>query len=137
MSKYIYVYVVDNNPIPDAEKVNINNINLISNGSSENIFCDCLDLFVIDERASLTNELLKKLRIGGCLHLKFINLKLFSKHCYLDKIEPDRINSIIANVKSLVDNSHIDNILQNNNNFMLKILSYDGLAETVIIERKA
>lgn len=137
MSKYIYVHAADNNPIPDAEKVNVNNVNLISNGSSENILCDCLDLFTISDRTSLTNELLKKLRIGGKLHLKFINLKLFSKNCYLDKIEADKINNIIANVKSLVDDSHIDQILQNNNNFILKGLSYDGLAESIIIERKA
>ena len=137
MSKYIYVHSTDNNPIPDAEKINVNNVNLISNGSSENILCDCLDLFTINERTSLTNELLKKLRIGGKLHLKFINLKLFSKNCYLDKIEADKINNIIANVKSLVDDSHIDQILQNNNNFILKGLSYDGLAESIIIERKA
>lgn len=137
MSKYIYVYATDNNPLPDAEKISIDNINLISNGSSENILCDCLDLFTIDDRTSLTHELLKKLRIGGKLHLKFINLKLFSKNCYLDKIERSKLYNIIANVKSLVDDEHIEQILQDNNNFILKGLSYDGLAESVVIERKA
>jgi hypothetical protein len=137
MSKYIYVHAGDNNPVPDAEKINISNVNMISNGSSENILCDCLDLFTISERTVLTNELLKKLRVGGTLHLKFINLKLFSKNCYLDRIEEKQLNNIIANVKSLVDDSHLEQILNNSTNFAIKSLVYDGLSENVIIERRA
>jgi len=137
MSKYIYVHSNDNNPVPDAEKINISNINLISNGSSENILCDCLDLFPLSERISLTNGLLKKLCVGGKLRLKFINLKLFAKNCYLDKIDENKINAIVSNVKSLVDDSHLEQILSNNRNFVIQSIVYDGLSEDVILERKA
>jgi hypothetical protein len=135
MSKYIYVHTVDNNPIQDAKKVNINDIKLISNGSVENIICDCLDSLMITDRISSTNELLKKIKIGGKIHLRFINLQLFGKHCYLNKLPFDRINTIINNIRSIVDDAHIEEILNINNNFVLNSVVYDGIVENVILER--
>ena len=137
MSKYIYVHVADNNPIIDAQRVHLSDISLISNGSCENILCDCLDVLPLSERVSSTNELLKKIRVGGRLHLRFINLKLFSKHCYLDKLDSSTINNILMSVKSLVDDAHMEQIISSNNNFMLYSSSYDGLSQSIVIERKS
>jgi len=135
MSKYIYVYSVDNNPVQDAKKVNISDIKLISNGSADNIICDCLDVLTLNDRILHTSELLKKIKVGGKLHLRFINLQLFSKYCYLNKLELDKINNIIANIRSIVDDSHIEEILSVNNNFKLDSVVYDGMIQNVVLER--
>lgn len=136
MTKYIYVHVQDNNPIADAQKIKLNDINLISNGSSEHIICDCLDVLPINDRINATKQLLNKIKIGGKLHLRFINLNLFAKHCYLNKIDNDKINGIIANVRSLINDSHIESIT-NTSNFRIHSLYYDGIVENVILERQS
>lgn len=135
--KKIYIHNQDNNIIDNVEKVHISNLNNIPNGSCSLIVCDCLDSVTYSDRLILLSEVLKKAALKSEVILKMINLKLFSKHIFYDKLDLLQTNNILALCNSMWDDATCHEIISQYSNFAIKENTHMGLIKQLILERVA
>jgi hypothetical protein len=109
------MYIYKNTQSIDAiDKLQIDMINTIPNGSVKNIFCDCIDGVPFEKRHSIQNELLHKLSIGGQITICMINTRLLCKNLYLDKISYADLNNALNRIESLGDPMELYSSVPNN-----------------------
>lgn len=131
----IYVHNQDNNIIDNVEKVHISNLNSVPNGSCSLIVCDCLDTLNYSDRLVLLTEVMKKAALKCQVILKMINLKLFSKHVFYDRLDLNQTNNILSLCNSMWDEATCNDILSQYGNFINKENTHMGLIKQVILER--
>lgn len=135
--KKIYVYTQDNNIIDNVEKIHVSNLNNIPNGSCSLIVCDCLDALTQEDRVILLSEVLKKAALKAEIIFKIINLKLFGKHIFYDKLDLAQTNNILALCNSMWDDSTYHDVLSQYSNFSIKENTHMGLIKQIVLERVA
>jgi hypothetical protein len=133
--KKIYVYNQDNNIIDNVEKVHISNLGSIPNGSCALIVCDCLDSLTYSDRLLLLSEVLKKAALNCSVILKMINLKLFCKHVFYDRLDLQQANNVLGLCNSMWDENSCHEILSQYNNFAIKENTHTGLIKQIVLER--
>jgi hypothetical protein len=133
--KTIYIVNGFQPSVRDIEQHNINNLSLLSNGSVDTIICDCLDSVAFSDRIKHMTEIFSKLKVNGTAIFKTINLKIFAKHILTDKIDTAGANNILGSIKSMLDDSDIDNILSNYTNIRMVESINDGLSKTLTLQR--
>lgn len=135
--KKIYVYNLLDSWVDNIDKIKIENINSISNGSCDLLLCDCLDSVLLTDRITLTSELVKKLTINGKLTLKFISLVNLSKLILTNQISIQEINNVFASCLSVIDEDLFAQQIEQFNNLDCIENFYNGLFRQVTLERKS
>jgi hypothetical protein len=133
--KSVYIHNSTDPSIKDIETLSIFDTENLSNGSMDTILCDCLDTVSFKDRIKYLNMLLTKLKINGTLVTKNINLKLFAKNIYNDNIKTDDVNTIIENVKSLIDDDKLYGVIASNPNVRVIENIYSGMNQTITLKR--
>ena len=75
MKKSINLVIDDSAPSVGGVNVKIENLDQISNGSIDSITCLILDSFSYDDRRSKLVNILKKIKNGGDLTIRFVDTK--------------------------------------------------------------
>lgn len=135
--KKVYVYNLTSDLVNEVDKVKIDNIESISNGSCSLVICDCLDTVSIADRLSITAELIRKLSIGGKIILKFLSIRSLSKLILSNQISIQDINNIFSSCQSVVDEDFFTQYLNQFDNLQYLENIYEGLFRQVTLERKA
>lgn len=116
-------------------KISVNELNTVPNGSLENIYCDILDTLEISKRTLIQNDILKKIMIGGSIHIKMLNILLLSKAIIKGDIALDDLNSILQSTLSVIDQKYLDEWIFQNSNYIVEKIDISVLHTTVIIKR--
>lgn len=135
--KTVYIFNGFQPSIKEIEQHNINNLSLLSNGSVDVIICDCLDSVVLSERIKHMGEIFSKLKVNGTAVFKTINLKIFAKHILADKVDTAQANTVFASIRSMVDDSTIDELLSHHPNIRMVESINDGVSKTLTLQRTA
>lgn len=130
MTMYIYKKTQS---IDTTNKIEIDMLNTVPNGSVQNIFCDCIDAIAFEQRNSIRNEILQKLSVGGQAKICIVNGRLLCKNLYLDKISYTDFNNVLIRTTSIGDPMDLYNSIPNN----YKIIKHktENLLDFVTIER--
>lgn len=131
----IYIYNKLKPTIENVQHVNINDLSTVSNGSAQNIVCDCIDSLTLEERDGAFGEIFKKARIGGSIVLKTINKKIFARSILYDKISNEDCCRILANINSLCDDESLYNLISRFSSFVITDQINDGIFRTTTINR--
>jgi len=121
--------------VNETECQHINNLAMLSNGSVDVIICDCLDSIVMSDRLERLNEMIAKIKVNGKIVLKTINLKIFAKYILQDKLSINDINDALASVKSMLDDSSMDEVLERYPNIRMVESINDGLGKILTLKR--
>jgi|APGre2960657404_1045060.scaffolds.fasta_scaffold75654_2 hypothetical protein len=116
-------------------KISVNELNTVPNGSLENIYCDILDTLEISKRTLIQNDILKKIMIGGSIHIKMLNILLLSKAIIKGDIALDDLNSILQSTLSVIDQKYLDEWIFQNSNYIVEKIDISVLHTTVTIKR--
>jgi hypothetical protein len=135
--KKVYIHNQDNNIVDNVEKIHISNLNSVPNGSCSLIVCDCLDTVTYSDRLILLSEVLKKAALSCNVIFKMINLKIFGKHIFYDRLDIQQANNVLALCNSMWDESTCHEILAQYNNFAIKENTHTGLMKQITLERIA
>ena len=133
--KKVYIHNQDNNILDNVEKIHISNLNNLPNGSCSLIVCDCLDSVSYSDRLILLSEVLKKAALNATIILKMINLKLFAKHIFYDKIDVQQTNNVLELCASMWDESTCHDILSRYSNFSAIENTHTGLIKQITLQR--
>jgi hypothetical protein len=125
----------DNIQVDFNSKINIYELNTIPNGSIDNIYCDIFDTIEFSKRIDLQNELMKKVRVGGLVHLKQINILLLSKKIIKGDIDLAEINNIFQNATSSLDQQYMDHWVSQQSNFFIEKIDIDGIYTLIVMKR--
>jgi hypothetical protein len=116
-------------------KISVNELNTVPNGSLENIYCDILDTLEISKRILIQNDILKKIMIGGSIHIKMLNVLLLSKAIIKGDMALDDLNSILQSTLSVIDQKYLDEWIFQNSNYIVEKIDISVLHTTVVIKR--
>jgi len=116
-------------------KISVNELNTVPNGSLENIYCDILDTLEISKRILIQNDILKKIMIGGSIHIKMLNVLLLSKAIIKGDIALDDLNNILQSTLSVIDQNYLDEWIFQNSNYVVEKIDISVLHTTVVIKR--
>jgi hypothetical protein len=116
-------------------KISINELNTVPNGSLENIYCDILDTLDIVKRTQIQNDLMKKVVVGGSIHIRILNILLLSKRIFKGEIDLNDLNQIIQYTLSVVDQKYIDQWIVENRNYIVEKIDLDTLYTHIVMKR--
>lgn len=125
----------NNSEIEFNLKVNIYELNVVPNGSIENLYCDILDTIEFSKRINLQNEIMKKIKIGGSVSLKQINMVLLSKKLVKGNITLLEINNLVQNTASILDQDYLDQWISQYSNFKIIKIDIDTLYTYIVMKR--
>lgn len=133
--KKVYIHNQDNNILDNVEKIHISHMTSLPNGSCSLIVCDCLDSVSYEDRLILLSEILKKAALNANVILKMINLKLFAKHIFYDKINVQQTNNVLQLCNSMWDEGTCHEVLSQYSNFSLTENTHTGLIKQITLQR--
>jgi len=133
--KKVYIYNQHEPSVKDTEKVHMEMISSISNGSTDIILCDCLDSVEYGERTNKTKEMLSKLKVNGEITFKTVNLDLMARSIYLDQLDLSSINNIIHSCSSIVNDEFFTACLVSDDRFLITENINDQIFRTTTIKR--
>ncbi len=116
-------------------KISINELNTVPNGSIENIYCDVLDTLDIAKREQIQSDIMKKVMIGGSIHIKILNILLLSKRIFKGEIDLSDLNQIIQHTLSVVDQKYVDQWIMENRNYIVEKIDLDTLYTHIVMKR--
>jgi hypothetical protein len=130
----IYNTGYTNTDIEFNNKLNINELNTVANGSIENIYCDIFDSLEFSKRIILQNELMKKIRLGGSIHIRYINILLFAKRVVSGDLNINEINDIVSAIKSVIDQESFDSWIMQQSNYTIEKIDTDKLYNHIVLK---
>lgn len=133
--RIVYVHNSLAPSVNETECQHINNLAILSNGSVDVIICDCLDSLVVSDRLERLDEMMAKIKVDGKIVLKTINLKIFAKYILQDRLGIKEINDVLSSVKSMLDDSSTDEILERYPNIRMVESINDGLGKILTLKR--
>ncbi len=135
MKKSINFVIDDNAPSVGGVNVKIENLDQISNGSIDSITCLILDSFSYDDRRSKLMNILKKIKNGGDLTIRFVDTKKIMIDFVNNKSSSEQLSKIISELKSLNTESDILELLATNNQFSVMKMYNDNNYLIVVIKK--
>jgi hypothetical protein len=133
--KTIFIYNHTEPSVKNVESHNINGLGLVSNGSVDSILCDCIDTISITDRSAKLAEIFNKLKIGGSVVIKTIDLKIFAKYVLNDQINKDHLSAILTNNQSMFDIRDMSQLLSSRPDIKITEQTNDGLSKTIKMQR--
>lgn len=118
-----------------ANKISIDEINTIPNGSIDHIFCEVLDSLDIENREKLQSEIMKKIMIGGTVYFRYLNSTILVKKIIRQEIDLNRLNEIFYVTSSIVDNNYIISWLEHQTNFSVLKNDIDDIFSHIKLQR--
>jgi hypothetical protein len=135
MKKSINLVIDDSAPSVGGVNVKIENLDQISNGSIDSITCLILDSFSYDDRRSKLVNILKKIKNGGDLTIRFVDTKKIMTDFVNNKSSSEQLSKIISELKSLNTESDILELLATNNQFSVMKMYNDNNYLIVVIKK--
>jgi hypothetical protein len=135
MKKSINLVIDDSAPSVCGVNVKIENLDQISNGSIDSITCLILDSFSYDDRRSKLVNILKKIKNGGDLTIRFVDTKKIMIDFVNNKSSSEQLSKIISELKSLNTESDILELLSTNNQFSVMKMYNDNNYLIVVIKK--
>jgi len=135
MKKSINLVIDDSAPSVGGVNVKIENLDQISNGSIDSITCLILDSFSYDDRRSKLVNILKKIKNGGDLTIRFVDTKKIMIDFVNNKSSSEQLSKIISELKSLNTESDILELLATNNQFSVMKIYNDNNYLIVVIKK--
>jgi len=135
MKKSINLVIDDSAPSVGGVNVKIENLDQISNGSIDSITCLILDSFSYDDRRSKLVNILKKIKNGGDLTIRFVDTKKIMMDFVNNKSSSEQLSKIISELKSLNTESDILELLATNNQFSVMKMYNDNNYLIVVIKK--
>jgi hypothetical protein len=135
MKKSINLVIDDSAPSVGGVNVKIENLDQISNGSIDSITCLILDSFSYDDRRSKLVNILKKIKNGGDLTIRFVDTKKIMIDFVNNKSSSEQLSKIISELKSLNTESDILELLATNNQFSVMKMYNDNNYLIVVIKK--
>lgn len=117
------------------EKISIDELNTIPNGSIKHIYCEILDSIDFDNREKLQSEILKKVMVDGTIYLRLLNSTLLAKKIIRQEIDLKTLNDVIFNTFSIIDNSTIISWMESQTNFAILKHDIDNIFSNIVIKR--
>lgn len=125
----------DNIQVEFNSKISIYELNTVPNGSVDGIYCDILDTIEFSKRNDLQNILIKKIKIGGLVHLKQINIILLAKKIIKGDSDLSELNNVFQNTVSVLDQPSLDSWIYQQSNFVIEKIDMDNLYNYIVMKR--
>lgn len=128
--------ILDNQPLKNQEDINLSNLDKISNGSIQEINCQILDQLKFNDRISTLIKLLKKIKNGGSLTIKFLDANKIMKDYSNGKIPSQNLSELISEMQSLNSESDLLEIISDNQHFRILKKYHDNYFLIVVLHKK-
>jgi hypothetical protein len=135
MKKNINLVIDDNAPSVGGVNVNMDSLDKISNGSIDSIMCLVLDSFEYDDRKNKLISILKKIKNGGELTIRFADTKKIMIDFVNNKLSSEQLSKIISQTNSLNTESDILELLSINNQFSIMKMYNDNNYLIMVIKK--
>jgi hypothetical protein len=136
MNRNIHVVdTVSTQNLEGFESVAISRTDDIVNYSVDTLYCSMINRFEEKTKDLFLNKLLRKIRLGGSLILRFIDTKTLAKMYWDNQITSQEFISKISNNNTLTTVEEINDKI-NNNEFILSKIEYREDSILISVVRK-
>lgn len=93
--------MVEEQNIEGVNNVPVNQIGIVSNGYVEKMSLYCLDNMVLSDRNKVFAECCKKIKVGGEIQTRFVNLDLIPKQIRSGDLTSDKYSAVLPSIQSV------------------------------------
>jgi hypothetical protein len=108
----------------------------ITNGSVENMLCECLDYLAFDIRHKVLKDIISKLAFDGIATFKFVNATLLANKTFKNEIDSNKLSQLIANIKSLWTEYYILELFNSMPNIEIEKYYLDYVYTIITLKKK-
>lgn len=134
MIKEMNIVIVDEQNIEGVNNVPVAQIGIVSNGYVEKMSLYCLDNMVLSDRNKVFVECCKKIKIGGEIQTRFVNLDLIPKQIRSGDLTSDKYSAVLPSIQSVWSESDFKRNVQEMG-YEVDSMHYEGIYTVATITK--
>lgn len=134
MIKEMNVVMVEEQNIEGVNNVPVNQIGIVSNGYVEKMSLYCLDNMVLSDRNKVFAECCKKIKVGGEIQTRFVNLDLIPKQIRSGDLTSDKYSAVLPSIQSVWSESDFRRGVQEMG-YEVQSMHYEGIYTVATITK--
>jgi hypothetical protein len=135
MSRILNIFASSNQTLNGADNIHIDDISQIVNYANQRIFVSMMNDVPEDKLRPITDELIKKLSVGGNIIIKILDMKRLCMDYTNHIISDQTMFKYCASVKNILSIKYIQDLIANNETIKIKKIENNEYYNIIVIER--